>query len=60
MAESVPAPYREDARRKNFVLDQTLLDRVRSALGARTEREAVVRATNIALDHVEFGREVIR
>jgi hypothetical protein len=65
--ESPPAPSHGpgrvseaavDLRRKNFDLDQHLLDRVRVALGARTEREAITRAMDIALDFVAFRNEV--
>jgi len=45
-------------RRKNFDLDQSRIDRVRHALGARTEREAITRAMDIALDVVAFENEV--
>jgi len=45
-------------RRKNFDLDQSRIDRVRVALGARTEREAITRAMDIALDVIAFQNEV--
>ncbi|MGH7627474.1 MAG: hypothetical protein ACREOJ_19410 [Gemmatimonadaceae bacterium] len=45
-------------RRKNFDLDQRRLDEVRIALGAKTEREAISRAMDIALDVLAFEREV--
>lgn len=45
-------------RRKNFDLDQHRLDEVRIALGAKTEREAISRAMDIALDVLAFEHEV--
>jgi hypothetical protein len=45
-------------RRKNFDLDQRRIDRVRLALGAKTEREAITRAMDIALDTLAFEEEV--
>jgi hypothetical protein len=45
-------------RRKNFDLDQHLIDRARLALGVRTERDAITRSMEIALDFVAFRDEV--
>lgn len=45
-------------RRKNFDLDQHRLDALRIALGAKTEREAVASAMEIALDVLAFERDV--
>ncbi|HEX5438506.1 MAG TPA: hypothetical protein VFW98_15240 [Gemmatimonadaceae bacterium] len=45
-------------RRKNFDLDQHRIDRLRVALGARTEREAITRAMDIALDVAAFSHEM--
>lgn len=45
-------------RRKNFDLDQGRLDQLRTALGAKTEREAIIGAMEIALDVLAFEREL--
>ena len=45
-------------RRKNFDLDQHQLDALRIALGAKTEREAIASAMEIALDVLAFEREM--
>ncbi len=45
-------------RRKNFDLDQHRLDQLRIALGAKTEREAIIGAMEIALDVLAFEREL--
>ena len=45
-------------RRKNFDLDQHRLDALRIALGAKTEREAIASAMEIALDVLAFQHEM--
>lgn len=45
-------------RRKNFDLDQRRLDALRIALGAKTEREAIASAMDIALDVLAFEQEL--
>ena len=45
-------------RRKNFDLDQHRLDALRIALGAKTEREAITSAMDIALDVLAFEQEL--
>ncbi|HKV51493.1 MAG TPA: hypothetical protein VJO52_09850 [Gemmatimonadaceae bacterium] len=45
-------------RRKNFDLDQRRLDQLRAALGAKTERDAIIGAMDIALDVLAFEREL--
>ena len=45
-------------RRKNFDLDQHRLDALRIALGAKTEREAIASAMDIALDVLAFEHEL--
>ncbi|HEY7895278.1 MAG TPA: hypothetical protein VIC24_10285 [Gemmatimonadaceae bacterium] len=45
-------------RRKNFDLDQGRLDQLRIALGAKTERDAIIGAMDIALDVLAFEREL--
>jgi len=45
-------------RRKNFDLDQHRLDQLRIALGAKTERDAIASAMDIALDVLALEREM--
>lgn len=45
-------------RRKNFDLDQHRLDQLRIALGAKTERDAITSAMDIALDVLALEREM--
>lgn len=45
-------------RRKNFDLDQHRLDQLRVALGAKTERDAIIGAMEIALDVLAFEHEL--
>jgi hypothetical protein len=44
----------------NLDLDQRLIDRARTALGAPTETHAITRAVTVALELAEFRREVAR
>jgi hypothetical protein len=44
VSEPVGTPADPQSRKKTLRLDQTLLDRARRALGARTETDAVTRA----------------
>ncbi|MGH7689833.1 MAG: hypothetical protein ACREN3_09530 [Gemmatimonadaceae bacterium] len=44
-----------DVRRKNYELDQHRIDRVREALGAATETEAITRALDLALEMSVFA-----
>ena len=45
-------------RRKNFDLDQHRLDQLRIALGAKTERDAITSAMDIALDVLALERDM--
>ena len=47
-------------RRKNYELDQHRIDRVREALGAATETEAITLALDLALEMSAFANEVRR
>lgn len=47
-------------RRKNYELDQHRIDRVREALGAATETEAITLALDLALEMSAFASEVRR
>jgi hypothetical protein len=45
-------------KRKNLILDQRKIDRVKALLGARTETEAITRALDAVSDLAEFRAEV--
>ena len=49
-----------NVRRKNFALDQDLIDRVKDVLGAKTETEAITRALDLTLTLKSFADEVRR
>jgi len=47
-------------RRKNLNLDQRLIDRARTALGAATETDAIMRALAITVELDGFRREAAK
>jgi hypothetical protein len=47
-----------DIRRKNLNLDQRLIDRARTALGAATETDAITGALAVAVELADFRREL--
>ena len=47
-----------DIRRKNVNLDQRLIDRARTALGAATETDAITGALTVAVELADFRREL--
>jgi len=47
-----------EIRRKNLNLDQRLIDRARTALGAATETDAITRALTEAVELAGFRREL--
>lgn len=49
-----------ELKRKNFELDQHRIDRVKEALQAKTETEALTRAMDITLEMSAFAAEVQR
>lgn len=51
-------PSRPKLRRKNLILDQTKIDRVKDLLGAATETEAITRALDVVNDMAHFSVEV--
>ncbi len=59
---TLPLPLTEppaaDRRRKNLYVDQRKIERVKAALGAATETEAIDRALDIAADFAAFEAEV--
>lgn len=61
VTEPVGMPAEPQARKKTLRLDQTLLDRARRALGARTETDAVTRALEAVVrrEHQVQGLHVL-
>jgi hypothetical protein len=49
-----------EIRRKNLELDQRRIDKVKEALGARTETEAITLAMDVALEMSDFRAEVAK
>lgn len=47
-----------EIRRKNLNLDQRLIERARTALGAATETDAITRALTVAVELADFRREL--
>jgi hypothetical protein len=47
-----------DIRRKNLNLDQHLIERARTALGAATETAAITQALRVAIELADFRREL--
>lgn len=58
--QSVKRGKTSRVRRKNFVLDQDRLDRVKAVLGAKTETEAITRALDLTLTLQAFADAVRR
>ena len=54
----LPSPAKNKAKRKNYLLDETLINRVQRLLGASTASEAIEMALNEVITERERNREV--